>query len=181
MKLEKFTVKDIIFVAVMAAAVSICGMFTMPLVMNIDLFGLRNMASAIIYALFCMITIMKVKKPGALSLLGLLCGFVVLMMAPVMFWSIFLAALLSDIITFIFFRGFHSDKAKVFAATLFIPMSLPFTLIFSMLLNGKSFGEVVEKSALSIVFCFGTVVLSYAGAKIGQKIGKELQKAGKLS
>lgn len=180
MILKKFTVKDIIFIAVMSAAVSICGMFTMPLVMNIDLFGLRNMASAIMYGLFCMIAIMKVKKPGTLSLLGLLCGFVVLMMAPVMFWSIFFAGLLSDIITFIFYRGFHSEKGMVFAATLFIPMSLPFTLVFSMLLNGKTFEEVVEKPALSILFCIGTVVLSYIGAKLGQKIGKELEKAGKL-
>lgn len=181
MKFEKFTVKDIIFIAVLSAALTLCGLITMPLVMNIDIFALRNLASAILYSLFCMLGIMKVRKMGTLTLIGLLCGFVVLMMTPVMFWSLFLGALACEIVTFIIFRNYSSDNAKLFAATMYIPFTFPGNLVFAMLIHGKSAGEVYNTPVLSSFLIIATVLLSYIGAKMGQKIGKELQKAGKLS
>lgn len=180
MKKFNFTVKDIIFIAVISAALTLSGMLTMPLVMSVDLFGLRNMASSLFSALFAMLGIMKVKKIGTLSLIGLFHGFVLLMMAPVMFWSISLAGLMTEIIIGLVFKNYETEKSRVAAATLFIPLSIPGTLIFSMLINGKTVEEVINNGFWSIAFIVGSVVLSYVGAKLGQKIGKELQKAGKL-
>ena len=61
---KKFQVKDFVFLAILSAAMTLCGGITMPLVMHTTLFGLRNMAAAPIYALFCAIGMMKVRKPG---------------------------------------------------------------------------------------------------------------------
>lgn len=181
MKLERFTVKDIIFIASIAAALTLGGLLTMPLVMSIDLFALRNMVSAFLYSIFTILGIMKVKKMGTLLIIGLLHSFVLLMIVPVMFFSMFLSAFLAELITFIFFRSYKTDRAKVFATTLFIPMSLPTTLLFTMLIHGKSFNEVIGRPVLSLVICVATVALSYIGSKLGFKMGTELQKAGKLS
>ncbi len=180
MKLNKFTVKDIVFIAILSAALVLAGLVVMPLVMSATLFGLRNMASAILYSIFTVIGLMKVRKIGTLTLLGLFHGSVLLMMSPVMFWNMAIGSLVSELITWVLFKGYESDKAKIFAATLFVPMTIPTTLIFTMLLHGQSFAQIISRPALSGLLCVLTLVLSYAGARIGYKIGCELQKAGKL-
>lgn len=181
MKLEKFTVKDIIFIACIAAAMTLGGMLTMPLVMSIDLFALRNMASAILYSIFAVLGIMKVKKVGTLTLVGLLHSFVLLMIVPVMFWSLFLSALFAELVTWLIFHNYETDRAKIVASTLFIPFSIPATLVFTMIIHDKSINQIIEKPMISLFICLATLLLSYVGTKLGFKIGTELQKAGKMS
>ena len=48
---KKFQVKDFVFLAILSAAMTLCGGITMPLVMHTTLFGLRNMAAAPILSL----------------------------------------------------------------------------------------------------------------------------------
>lgn len=180
MKFEKFTVKDIIFLAILSAALILAAGATMPLVMSNDLFGVRSIASAMVYGLFCMIGLMKVKKFGTLTIIGIFNGVVLLMMAPVMFWNMALAPIVSELITFLIFRSYESDNAKIFAATVLIPFTMPVTLIFTMLLHGKTFADVVTNPTVSIALTIGTIIISYISTKVGQKLGKELQKAGKL-
>lgn len=180
MKLEKFTVKDIIFIAIMSAALVLAGSLTMPFVMNVELFGVRNLTSALMYSILTIIALMKVKKIGTLTLLGFFHGCVLLMMAPVMFFNMVVGSIGAELLTFLIFRNYNTEKAQVFATTMFIPFTIPTTLIFTMLLNGKTFEEVINKPVISLFLCIGTVVLSYISTKLGQKIGKELQKAGKL-
>lgn len=180
MKLNRFTVKDIVFIAILSAAITLSGLITMPLVMSVTLFGVRNMASAFLYALFVAIGLLKVRKIGTLTLIGLLHGSVLLMMAPVMFWSMFIGALLTELLTLMLFKSYEKEKAIAFSAVTFIPMTLPFTLIFSMLIHGKTFESLVEKPLLSLGICALTLLLSYLGTALGLKMGKELKKAGKL-
>ena len=180
MKLEKFTIKDIIFIAIMAAALVLAGAVVMPLVMSTSLFGLRNMTSAILYSVLTVIALMKVQKIGTLTLLGIFHGFVLLMMAPVMFFNMVIGSFVSELFAWVIFKNYESDKAKVFATTIFIPMTLPVTFIFTMILHGQSMKEIIDRPWISIVLCIATVILSYIGTKIGQKLGRELQKAGKI-
>lgn len=177
---KKFTVKDIVFLAIISAALTIAGMLTMPLVMSITLFGVRNIAAAVVYPIFCVIALMKIRKPGALTIIGLFTGVVVLMMAPVMFFNNFIGTMLAEIVTLIIFRNYDSTKSIVLSAALFIPFTLPTSLLFAMLIHGKTFSEVVEKPGISIFICIGTFAISFIMANIGLKIAKELQKAGKL-
>ena len=65
---EPFKVKDIAFLAVMAALLILCACVAMPF-MAVPIFGLRNMATAPFYGIFGMIALLKVRKPGALTLL----------------------------------------------------------------------------------------------------------------
>ena len=178
--LQKFTVKDIVFLAILAAALTITGMLTMPLVMTVTLFGVRNAAAAIFYGIFGVIGLMKVRKPGALFLLGLFNGVVLLMMSPVMFLNNAVGSLLAEAVALLIFRSYQSDRSIITAAGLFIPFTLPLSIVFGMLLNGQSFAQLVERPLVSSLFCAGAVLLSFLGTFIGRKIGKELQKAGKL-
>lgn len=180
MKLDKFTMKDIIFIAIMAAALVLAGAVVMPLVMSTTLFGLRNMVSAILYSLLTILALMKVKKIGTMSLLGLFHGSVLLLMAPLMFFNMVIGSIVSELITWIIFKNYESDRAKVFASTLFIPLTLPVTFLFTMILHGQNVNEIIKRPLLSLAICIATVILSYIGTKLGQKLGRELQKAGKI-
>ena len=53
---KKFQVKDFVFLAILAAAMTLAGGITMPLVMHTTVFGLRNMVAAPLYALFCAVS-----------------------------------------------------------------------------------------------------------------------------
>jgi energy-coupling factor transport system substrate-specific component len=178
--LRKFTVRDIVFLAVLAAALTVTGVITMPLVMTITLFGVRNAAAAIFYGAFGAIALLKVRKPGALLLVSIFNGAILLMMSPVMFLNNFFGALAAEIIALAIFKTYENEKAIVLAAGLFVPLTLPASVFFAMLLNGQTVSQIVERPWLSALICALTVGLSFAGAAIGLKIGRELRKAGKL-
>ncbi len=179
MKFEKLKVSDITFLAVMAALLFLSSAVAMPL-MTISVFGLWNMATAIFYGIIAVIALMRVPKPGALTLLGLFNSLVLAMMSPVMFFSTFSGALLAEVIVLLVARSYQSLRAIIAAAGLVIPLTLPANIVFGMLLNGQTFSEITEGSWLILLTCTGTVVLSFLGTWIGYKIGTELQKAGRL-
>lgn len=183
---RKYQIKDIIFLAVLAAVTTLFGGLAMP-VMSSRLFGIQTLVTCLFYTLFCAIGLKRVAKPGALTLFGLFTGFPLLFMAPVMFFDNFLAALLAEAVVLLVFRGYRKHAAVVTAGALWMALTVPLSLPFSLWVNSwsqkgaSSFANFqstpVWQSAL--VFC-GVVVLSVCGALLGVKIAKELQKAGKL-
>ena len=182
-KFEKFKTKDIAFLAIMAVVLLLCSSLAVPL-MFISLFGLQNMATSIFSGIFMTIALMKVRKPGALTILGVFSAVPLAMMQVSVFVTNSISVILAELITLLIFRGYQNDKAVMLGAGLVMPISLPFTLIFGMLINGKTLNQALSGEGLPvwlvILTCIGTVVLSFAGTLIGRKIAKELQKAGKL-
>lgn len=176
----KFQIKDFVFLAVLSAAMTLAGGITMPLVMHTTLFGLRNMVAAPLYALFCAIGLMKVRKPGALTVIGIFSGAPLAMMSVVMFFNNFVAAVVAELLMLLFFRGYQKKGAVLFTAGIYMPLSLPVTLLFSMWLNGSSYDDLVAAPIPAIFTSLGTIILGFVGALIGLKIAAELQKAGKL-
>lgn len=177
---HKFAIKDFVFLAILSAAMTLAGGITMPLVMHTSLFGLRNMAAAPLYALFCAIGLMKVRKPGALTVIGLFSGAPLVMMSAVMFFNNLVAALVAELLMLLIFRGYSKQSAVLFTAGIYMPLSLPVTLLFSVWLNGSSFNDLIARPIPAIFTSIGTIVLGFLGAWLGMKIAKELQKAGKL-
>lgn len=177
---KKFQIKDFVFLAVLAAAVTLCGGITMPLVMHTTLFGLRNMAAAPIYALFTAVALMKVRKPGALTVLGIFSGAPLAFFSVVMFFNNFVAAIIAELLMLLIFKGYQKKSAVFFTAGIYMPLSLPVSVLFSMWLNGQSYSQLVDRPLASIFTSLGTVALGFLGAAIGMKISAELQKAGKL-
>jgi energy-coupling factor transport system substrate-specific component len=178
--LKRFTLKDIVFLAVLSVVLTLAGMITMPIVMAMPVFGLRNAAAALLYGLFLSIGLLKVRKPGALTLLALFNGAVLLFMTPIMFFNNLFASLIAEVIALAIFRSYATDKSVVVASALFAPLTLPLSVVFTMLFHGQSFAQVVEDPVLTLVLCAATVVLSILGALAGAKIGRELKRAGIL-
>lgn len=179
-KWEPFKVKDIAFLAVMAALLILCACVSMPF-MAVPIFGLRNMATAPFYGVFGVIALLKVRKPGALSLMLIFNAAILLMMSPVMFINNASSVLVAELLIMLIFRSYESDKAVILAAGLVIPFTLPISILFNRFLYGKEMTAIINGKPVYVVLsCIGTVVLSFVGTAIGMKIGKELKKAGKL-
>lgn len=177
---KKFQVKDFVFLAVLSAAMTLCGGITMPLVMHTTVFGLRNMAAAPIYSIFVAIGLMKVRKPGALTIIGLFSGAPLIFFSTVMFFNNFVSAIIAELIMLLIFRGYQK-KVSVFITTgIYMPFSLPISVLFSLWLNGQSYEQLTANPKISVLTSIGTVALAFLGAAIGMKIAAELQKAGKL-
>lgn len=177
---KKFQVKDFVFLAVLSAAMTLCGGITMPLVMHTTVFGLRNMAAAPIYSIFVAIGLMKVRKPGALTIIGLFSGAPLIFFSTVMFFNNFVSAIIAELIMLLIFRGYQK-KASVFITTgIYMPFSLPISVLFSLWLNGQSYAQLTANPKISVLTSIGTIILAFLGAAIGMKIAAELQKAGKL-
>lgn len=177
---KKFQVKDFVFLAVLSAAMTLCGGITMPLVMHTTVFGLRNMAAAPIYSIFVAIGLMKVRKPGALTIIGLFSGAPLIFFSTVMFFNNFVSAIIAELIMILIFRGYQK-KVSVFVTTgIYMPFSLPISVLFSLWLNGQSYDQLTANPKISVLTSIGTIILAFLGAAIGMKIAAELQKAGKL-
>lgn len=177
---KKFQVKDFVFLAVLSAAMTLCGGITMPLVMHTTVFGLRNMAAAPIYSIFVAIGLMKVRKPGALTIIGLFSGAPLIFFSTVMFFNNFVSAIIAELIMLLIFRGYQK-KVSVFITTgIYMPFSLPISVLFSLWLNGQSYAQLTANLKISVLTSIGTIALAFLGAAIGMKIAAELQKAGKL-
>lgn len=177
---KKFQVKDFVFLAVLSAAMTLCGGITMPLVMHTTVFGLRNMAAAPIYSIFVAIGLMKVRKPGALTIIGLFSGAPLIFFSTVMFFNNFVSAIIAELIMLLIFRGYQK-KASVFITTgIYMPFSLPISVLFSLWLNGQSYAQLTANPKISVLTSISTIALAFLGAAIGMKIAAELQKAGKL-
>ena len=177
---KKFQVKDLVFLPVLSAAMTLCGGITMPLVMHTTVFGLRNMAAAPIYSIFVAIGLMKVRKPGALTIIGLFSGAPLIFFSTVMFFNNFVSAIIAELIMLLIFRGYQK-KVSVFVTTgIYMPFSLPISVLFSLWLNGQSYAQLTANPKISVLTSIGTIILAFLGAAIGMKIAAELQKAGKL-
>lgn len=177
---KKFQVKDFVFLAVLSAAMTLCGGITMPLVMHTTVFGLRNMAAAPIYSIFVAIGLMKIRKPGALTIIGLFSGAPLIFFSTVMFFNNFVSAIIAELIILLIFRGYQK-KVSVFVTTgIYMPFSLPISVLFSLWLNGQSYAQLTANPKISVLTSIGTIILAFLGAAIGMKIAAELQKAGKL-
>ena len=177
---KKFQVKDFVFLAVLSAAMTLCGGITMPLVMHTTVFGLRNMAAAPIYSIFVAIGLMKVRKPGALTIIGLFSGAPLIFFSTVMFFNNFVSAIIAELIMLLIFRGYQK-KVSVFVTTgIYMPFSLPISVLFSLWLNGQSYDQLTANPKISVLTSIGTIALAFLGAAIGMNIAAELQKAGKL-
>jgi hypothetical protein len=177
---KKFQVKDFVFLAVLSAAMTLCGGITMPLVMHTTVFGLRNMAAAPIYSIFVAIGLMKVRKPVALTIIGLFSGAPLIFFSTVMFFNNFVSAIIAELIMLLIFRGYQK-KVSVFVTTgIYMPFSLPISVLFSLWLNGQSYDQLTANPKISVLTSIGTIALAFLGAAIGMKIAAELQKAGKL-
>ena len=178
---QKFSVKDVIFMAILSAA-ALCTAAVMAVVSHVYVFGLAQLVTAFQFSIFPAIALCKIRKPGTLMFFAFFTGLFELFMAPVMFVSSVLTGLILEALVILIWRGYEKNAAVFFASLLYIPCTLPFNLLYYRLFS-KEMMELFFKDGfkwLSVVFIAGTFAVSALGSFLGIKVSKELKKAGVL-
>ena len=173
-------IRDIIFLAVIAAAITLSGFVTVPLVVAIPLPGIRMVTPALLYGLFLTVGVMRVRKVGSIFIPMLLNGLVLLMMSPVMFANCLISGIVAEGITLLIFKNFESDRATLIAGGITIPLWFPGDFLIGVILGGEQLAQYTTNPWIIIPIFLASVILSFTGAFAGLKIGRELKKAGVL-
>ena len=172
------TTRDMVFLAIIAACVTVAGFVMVPLVGMVPLPGMRSLAAAFFYGFFLALGLLKVRKTGAVFLVALLNGLVLLMMSWVMLANNIVAGLLTELLVLAVFRGYGSDRAVLVGAGSYICMSLPASFLLAAWLGGPMLGRFLTHPAVVVLIFSATALLSFGGAWAGLKVGRELVKAG---
>lgn len=179
-RFEKFTIKDIVFLAIITAVTLLASGPVAPIVMTVTKLGAQAFAMAVPFSLFTSIGLRKIKKNGSLVIIGIFSGLVLLLMSPVMFFNQFIASFLSEGLALTLFKSYENKKAVLFSAGLFSFFTIPTTAVFNIPIKGRSIAEQVGNPTSFILLVLGAAILGFTGAAAGNKISDELQKAGKL-
>lgn len=119
---KKFSLKDCVFIIVASVAMLIT-CFDMPLLAQIDYFGLGFVGIAFQLAFFQAVIVTVVPKPGASFFSILILGAFHLFMAPWMSLFCLIAGLVSEAIALLIFHSYRSPAAVGFNAAV-VPMLL---------------------------------------------------------
>ena len=145
-----YRIKDIVFLAVMAACMLVTGA-VMPLVGQIPIFGIIQLALALQFSLFPVIGMMKVRKPGALLFTAFCCGALLIFMNTVMFVCMLICAVIAEGAALLIFRSYRKDGACLLAGTVFFPMTLPFLYLYYRFFYSWSGSEGKAVSAFLVL------------------------------
>ena len=181
---RKYRIKDIVFLAIMAACMLVTGAI-MPLVGQIPVFGIIQVCLGLQFSIFPVIGMMKVRKPGALLFMSLCCGVVLVFMNTVMFVCILICAVIAEALVLAIFRGYKKDASCLFAGTLYFPLTLPFLYIYYKFLYSWPGGEgeavnvfVGSSAGVAVGMSIAVLAICFVGALIGVIISRELKKSG---
>lgn len=181
---RKFKIKDIVFLAIMAACMLVTGAI-MPLVGQIPVFGIIQVCLGLQFSIFPVIGMMKVRKAGALLFMSLCCGVVLVFMNTVMFVCILICAVIAEGLVLLIFRGYKKDGACLFAGTIYFPVTLPFLYLYYRFLyswtgeEGQAVNAFLGSSAgLAVGMSIAVLAICFIGALAGVLISRELKKSG---
>lgn len=181
-KMEHFTVKDIVFLAIISA-VTLCTCAVMPLVISLQtvIFGIAQVVTSLQISILFAVGLMKVRKTGSLFIMAILTGLFQLLMSPTMFLSNVLIGLITEVLIYLLFKGYEEKKAVFAAVVVYNTLSLPYSYIYNKFFGREAMAAVAERVPwLTAVMTLAVIALSMLGAWIGIKLSKELKKSGAM-
>lgn len=178
--MKKILLKDVVFLAIISAVLLLVSGLAAPIVMTSHQLASHQAVMAFLYGLICTVALRKVPKKGALLIVGLFTGLVLLFMSPVMLLNQVVGALLAEGFACIFERGYESKKGIFWAAGLYSFWTIPITAITNVLMKGRTISEQIGPGWVCIGLILLTLGLGFLGSVVGHKLADELKKAGKL-
>ena len=183
---RRFKIKDIVFLAIITACTLVTSAI-MPLLIHVPVFGIIQLGLGLQFSIFPVIGLMKVRKAGSMTIMGIFIALFLLMMFPPMA-LIAVCAVAVELLVFAIFRSYKNDWACVMAGTLYMPLTVPLLYAYynvnytvtgaeneavSMFLGGTSPWVIVGMTAAIVALCF-------IGSVAGMIISRELKRAGVL-
>lgn len=183
---RRFKIKDIVFLAVITACMLVTSAI-MPLLIHVPVFGIIQLGLGLQFSVFPVIGLMKVRKAGSMTIMGIFTAFFLVMMFPPMA-LIAVCAVVAELVVFAIFRSYKSDWACVLAGTLYMPLTVPLLYLYYNV-NYTVTGSENEAVSMFLgatepwviaLMTLAVVALCFAGSVIGMVVSRELKKAGVL-
>ncbi len=176
---QPFTVKDIVFLAIIGAAALITSA-VMPLVAQVPIFGLPQLVTGLQMSVFPTIGLMKVRKTGSVFIVSLLVSVLELFMAPAMGVTSLISAIIIEAINILTFKGYRKDIACFVAGMLINPMTLPFYYMYCMAFETDSifFKAAGDSPWVAVGISAAVIAVCALGSGLGILISREIRKAG---
>ena len=183
---RRFKIKDVVFLAIVTACTLVTSAI-MPLLIHVPVFGIIQLGLGLQFSVFPVIGLMKVRKAGSMTIMGIFIALFLVMMFPPMALIAVCAAVV-ELVVFVIFRSYKSDWACVLAGTLYMPLTVPLLYLYynvnytvtgdeneavSMFLGATEPWVIAGMTAAIVALCF-------AGSVIGMVVSRELKKAGVL-
>ena len=183
---RRLKIKDIVFLAIVTACTLVTSAI-MPLLIHVPVFGIIQLGLGLQFSVFPVIGLMKVRKAGSMTIMGIFIALFLVMMFPPMALIAVCAAVV-ELVVFVIFRSYKSDWACVLAGTLYMPLTVPLLYLYynvnytvtgdeneavSMFLGATEPWVIAGMTAAIVALCF-------AGSVIGMVVSRELKKAGVL-
>lgn len=178
--IARLTLRDVVFLAVVAACLLAISFLIVPLVIAIPIPGIRSLAPSFFYGLLLAVALLKVRQPGALFVVVFFVGLVLLMMAWVMFAVNVISGALAELIALAVFRSYQRNQAVMLAAGLYMPLTVLVSLGIGAVVGGPTIAQFLMNPWLILPILSATALLSFAGVWAGLRLGQELRVAGVL-
>lgn len=180
-RFEKFSVRDIVFLAICAAAALLFSAI-MPLVAHVPVYGLIQVVVSLQTSLFLSLGLYKVRKHGALLFMAICCSIVQVFMAPVMFFMSLISAFILEAVFLLFKEGYRHNLIRYLASILFIPLQMPGLWIYYSFISSTGLPDSYLNQSwwFVLLMVLAVIAINIVGTILGNIIGKELQKAGVL-
>ena len=183
---RRFKIKDIVFLAIITACTLVTSAI-MPLLIHVPVFGIIQLGLGLQFSIFPVIGLMKVRKAGSMTIMGIFIALFLLMMFPPMA-LIAVCAVAVELLVFAIFRSYKNDWACIVAGTLYMPLTIPIMLFF-----GKVLYSFTDEYGQAMTIFLGTdnvwtilgitcavLAICFVGSVLGMIISRELKKAGVL-
>jgi hypothetical protein len=175
----KFTVKDIVFIALISVAMLVVSFLTIPIVIAMPIPAITSIVFAPFAGLLMAIAMLKVQKVGTATLVSLFVGVVLLFMSPVMFCFMAASGIVTDVIAWVWKRGYTDARMVIVSCGFYTLVLILFSVVFSLIFTTKiNTASLLQQPLLLLAIAAICFVLGAAGAFIGSKVWREFSKAG---
>jgi len=172
----KFTLKDIVFAAIVAAAMNVLSFVTVPLVVALPIPGIRVVVVAPFYGLLLALALMRIKKTGTASLISFLTGAVLLFVGPVILVFLMASGIVTDLLIYLFWRDMEKPANIILGSASYLAVMVPFGSFFgSIMIQDTPLAELITQWWLVLLVSLAAFLLGAAGAFLGVKSNKELK------
>lgn len=179
---QQFKIKDIVFLAIISSITLLtCGVMPLVIPLQTWLFGIAQLVTGLQLTIFPVIGLMKTRKIGSMLFIAFFTGIIQLLMAPAMFVTNIIVAVIIELLVAFIFKGYQKNKAIIFAVFLYNPLSLPFNYLYNLAINNSDVTNIAKnRPCLALIMTGAVLVVSAIGVTIGYFIANELEKTGTL-
>jgi energy-coupling factor transport system substrate-specific component len=166
-----FKLKDIVYMAITAAAMMVVSFFTVPLVVALPIPGIRTIVVAPFYGLLIALAVVKIKKVGTCTIVSTLCGLPLAFISPVILMFCVASGITADLVFFLLGRdALNRAKVSIVGGTYMGTMMVYGELMGALILRDTPISAVLQNPLVLLLTFVLSAVLGALGSLLATRI-----------